>query len=132
MRESDPSPSAVLDTMHSVFVARALFVVADLGIADLLAGGSLSCVEIATLCGVDAMPLHQVLRSVASTGLLRTEPGPESGPQQRFSLTVMGETLRDGHPAGTRELILTMQGPAFWNSLGALPKRVATGRSSGR
>lgn len=127
--DSDPAPSIVLDTMHSAFLARALFVVADLGIADLLASGPLSCIDIAAMRGVAAMPLHQVLRSVTSIGLLRTEPGPESGPRQRFSLTVMGETLREGHPAGTRELILTMQGPAFWNSLGVLPERVATGRT---
>jgi hypothetical protein len=44
-------------------------------------------------------------------------------------LTRIGRTLLDGHPSGTRALILTMQGPTFWNALEALPERVATGRT---
>jgi hypothetical protein len=129
MHEVDRAPRTVVDTMHSVFVARAMYVVAELGIADLLAGGPRSCADLASKLQVEAMPLHQVLRSVASRGLLRTEPGPESGPDQRYSLTEVGRTLQDGHPSGARALILTMQGATFWSALEALPERVATGRT---
>ncbi|MGC7098192.1 methyltransferase [Amycolatopsis lurida] len=123
------APGLVLDTMHTVFVARAMYVVTDLGVIDLLAGGPRSAEWLAAELGVEAVPLHQLLRTLASTGLLRTEPGAETGPAQRYSLTEVGDTLREGHPTGTRELVLTMQGPEFWNALRVLPERVATGRT---
>jgi hypothetical protein len=123
------APPTVLETMHSVFVARALYVVTDLGIPDLLAGGPRSCTDLADKVAVEAIPLHQVLRTIASTGLLHTEPGPESGPQKRYALTDSGRTLLNGHPSGTRDLILTMQGPTFWNCLDVLPERITTGRT---
>jgi hypothetical protein len=115
--------------MHAVFVARAMYVVAELGIADLLAGGPRSCADLAAKLEVDASPLHQVLRAVSGTGMLRTEPGEQTGPAQRYSLTERGRTLQEGHPSGTRDLVRTMQGPTFWQCLGALPERVATGRT---
>jgi hypothetical protein len=124
-----PAPRSVLDTMHAVFVARAMYVVADLGIADLLAGGPRSCADLAAKLEVAPVPLRQVLRAVAGTGLLRTESGPEIGPAQRYALTDTGRTLLDGHPSGTRDLVLTMQGPTFWDSLRVLPERIATGHT---
>ncbi|MEB3368632.1 methyltransferase [Saccharopolyspora mangrovi] len=123
------TPRIVLDTMHATFLARALYVVTDLGVPDLLAGEPVSCANLAAGLGVTQGPLHQVLRAVATTGLLRTEPGPETGPQQRFSLTESGQALREGHPSGTRDMVLTMQGELFWNALRVLPERVAEGRT---
>lgn len=123
------APPVVLDTMHSVFLARALFVVTELGIPDLLVSGPKSCDDLAAEVGVQALPLHQLLRSVATTGLLRTEPGAETGPAQRYSLTESGRSLTDDHPSGTRAMVLTMQGETFWNALRVLPERVATGRT---
>ncbi|GAB3691235.1 methyltransferase [Saccharopolyspora tripterygii] len=123
------TPPVVLDAMHATFLARAMFVVAELGIADVLAEGPLSCADLAARVGVERDPLHQVLRAVATTGLLRTEPGPETGPHQRFALTETGRTLQDEHPSGTRDLVLTMQGELFWNALRVLPQRVAEGRT---
>lgn len=123
------TPRIVLDTMHATFLARAMYVVTDLGLPDLLADGPVSCANLAAGLGVAPVPLHQVLRAVATTGLLRTEPGPETGPQQRFSLTESGQSLRAGHPSGTRDMVLTMQGELFWNALRVLPERVAEGRT---
>lgn len=123
------TPPVVLDTMHATFLARAMFVVAELGIADVLAEGPMSCADLAARVGVERDPLHQVLRAVATTGLLRTEPGAETGPHQWFALTESGRTLQDGHPSGTRDLVLTMQGELFWSALRVLPQRVAEGRT---
>lgn len=123
------TPRIVLDTMHATFLARALYVVTDLGVPDLLADGPMSCADLSATLGVEQVPLHQMLRAVATTGLLRTDPGPETGPQQRFSLTASGTTLQDGHPSGTRDMVLTMQGELFWNALRVLPERVAEGRT---
>lgn len=123
------TPPIVLDTMHSAFLARAMYVMTRLGVPGLLSEGPRSCADLAAELQVQAIPLHQLLRSVATTGLLRTEPGAETGPQQRFALTDIGRTLLDGHPSGTAELVLTMQGELFWNALRVLPERVETGRT---
>ncbi|MEV4646044.1 methyltransferase [Saccharopolyspora sp. NPDC049357] len=123
------TPRIVLDTMHATFLARAMYVVTDLGVPDLLADGPMSCASLAARRGVEPVPLHQMLRAVATTGLLRTDPGPETGPQQRFSLTESGQSLREGHPSGTRDMVLTMQGELFWDALRVLPERVAEGRT---
>lgn len=129
MHTVPPAPHIVLETMHSAFLARALYVVAELGIPDLLSGGPQTCVELADKLGVQPQPLHQLVRAVASTGLLHTEPGRESGPQQRYSLSEAGQSLQTGHPSGTRDLILTMQGATFWNCQRVLGERITTGRT---
>jgi len=73
--------------------------------------------------------LHQVLRAIAGTGLLRTVPGPDIGPAQQFELTPLGEALRADHSSGTRDLILTMQGPSIQASLTVLAQRLASTRT---
>ncbi|MEV0698271.1 methyltransferase [Saccharopolyspora sp. NPDC050389] len=123
------TPPIVLDTMHAAFLARAMYVVTRLGIPDLLAGGPMSCADLAGKLRVQPVPLHQVLRSVATTGLLRTEPGAETGPRQRYALTGSGRTLLAGHPSGTAEMVLMMQGELFSKALRALPERVESGRT---
>jgi hypothetical protein len=126
---ADWAPRSVLDTMHAVFVARALYTVVRLGVVDELARGPRSCADLAALLGVEAVPLHQIVRAVATTGMLGSVPGAEVGTAQVFALTAMGEALREGHPSATRDLVLTMQGPTIVDSLGVLPERVATGRT---
>jgi hypothetical protein len=129
MQQPPPAPPAVLDTMHAAFLARALHVVAELGVADLLAGGPRSCTDLASKLNVQPVPLHQVLRTVASIGLLRTEDDHATGPDQRYSLTESGRSLQDGHPSATRDLILTMQGTTVRNCMAVLSERIATGRT---
>lgn len=123
------APRTVIDTMRGVFMARAMHAVATLRIADHLATGPLRCTDLADRLGLQPIPLHQVLRAVASTGLLRTLPGPDLGPQARFELTTLGETLREDHPSGTRDLILTLQGPTAQSSLAVLDQRLASSRT---
>lgn len=125
----DWAPAAVLDTLHAMFLARALYVVTRLGVPDLLAVGPRSCVDLAAELHVQPRPLHQVIRAVASTGLFAGDPGSAAGPEQVFRLTPLGATLCVGHLSGTRDLVLTMQGAVVQDSLAALPDRIATGRT---
>ncbi|WP_170301567.1 methyltransferase [Saccharopolyspora hirsuta] len=117
------TPPAVLDAMHSAFLARAIYLLVDLGVPDRLGGGPRSAADLAAELRVRPVPLHQVLRAVATTGLLRTEA------DQRFALTDTGRALQRGHPSGTREMVLTMQGELFWNALEVLPQRIADERT---
>jgi len=125
----ESAPQVVIDSMRGVFLARALYAVAALDVADRLAAGPRCCAELADELGLQPRPLHQVLRALTGTGLLRTLPGPEIGPSQRFALTSQGQALRKAHPSGTHELITTMQGASIQDSLAMLPQRLATHRT---
>ncbi|WP_146075037.1 methyltransferase [Streptomyces sp. Ru73] len=136
MPAAETAPRGIQDMMFNVFMARALYAVTSLGIPDLLSDRPLSCRTLADKTGVRAGSLHQVLRAVASTDVLRTVPSPESGDGEEkgdrnepaYALTPVGETLCTGHPSGTRDMVLTLQGP-IWDALTVLPQRLTTERT---
>ncbi|MFF7654884.1 methyltransferase [Streptomyces sp. NPDC007983] len=138
MPTAETAPRGIQDTMFNVFMARALYAVTSLGIPDLLSDGPRSCRTLADKTGVRADSLHQVLRAVASTDVLRTVPAhgtvagtggtDKDGDGQAYALTPIGETLCTGHPSGTRDMVLTLQGP-IWDALTVLPQRLATERT---
>ncbi|MHA6793087.1 methyltransferase [Pseudonocardia bannensis] len=117
-----PTHAPVLDLAMSGLVARALFTVTERGVPDLLASGPLGSAEIAGATGARPHAMHQVLRALAAAGYFRTDG---SG---RFALTVLGETLRTGHPSAARDLVLTMCGPSVSAALARFPESVDTGR----
>ena len=68
--------------------AQVVFVVAELGVADALAGGKATAAGLARRLEVDEDALHRVLRAAADDGLLRLDR------RGRFALTRLGATLR--------------------------------------
>jgi hypothetical protein len=74
---SEDSPEGRLwDLMRGALAARALGVVADLRIADLLADGPRQVADVAREAGADADTLHRILRALASDGVFaEEEPG---------------------------------------------------------
>src|SRR5262245_41869337 len=86
---SQASPGVQLQQLMSGhWIAQAIGVAADLGIADLLANGPKSSGELAQASGSHPRALYRVLRALASVGIF-TEVEPE-----RFALTPMAEALR--------------------------------------
>lgn len=127
--EAEAPPQYLAELMYSVFVARAVNVFAELGIADRLADGPLSSSQLAADTDVQVVPLHQVLRAVAGLGLLESVPESASGTEQRWVLTDDGSCLREGHPSAMLDMVRTLQGPTAWACLSVLSERVATGRT---
>jgi precorrin-6B methylase 2 len=85
--------------------ARALWIVAKLGIADLLAAGPKPVAELAQATSTQADALHRVMRLVAANGALtESEPG-------KFALTAFGELLRSDSPSSMRDWVLWTGGP---------------------
>jgi hypothetical protein len=74
---SEPAPeSRVWNLLRGALAARALAIVAELGVADALAGGPRPLVDLADELGADADILHRLLRALASDGIFaETEPG---------------------------------------------------------
>jgi hypothetical protein len=81
-------------------VTKALYVVARLGIADLLADGPLPVADLATAANVQADALYRVLRALEAVGVF-AEVAP-----RHFALTPLAEILREGYPGSMRANIL--------------------------
>lgn len=118
-------PHAQLIQMGSAaLVSAIIYAAAKLGIADHLATGAKSAVELAGPTGTHAPSLHRLLRSLAGFGILTECDG------QRFALTPLGEALQSGAPGSARATLLTVCGPLFWNSWGEIIYSLETGKPS--
>jgi hypothetical protein len=98
--EERAAATAVLRMIWGLHVARAVYAVAELGIADRLADGPVSCAELAAGTGADEDSLYRVLRLLAALGVF-TEAPPRS-----FGLTILGGRLRSDVPASMRSWAL--------------------------
>jgi SAM-dependent methyltransferase len=85
-----------LTELADYIVPFALRVAADLGVADVLADGALSTVDIAGRVGAHPSALRRVLRALASRGVF-TEVAPDV-----FGLTPLAQPLRSAHPLSLR------------------------------
>jgi hypothetical protein len=71
---SEPAPEAILwNLMRGALAARALGLVADLRVADALAGGPRAVEEVAAEVGADPDTLRRLLRALASDGVFAEE-----------------------------------------------------------
>jgi hypothetical protein len=116
------SPSEQMIQLTSGHViAQALYVVAELGIADLLANRPHTSAEVAEATGVHAPSLYRVLRTLASHGVFVEEVN------QRFRLTPLGATLRSDVPGSVRAWARVNCG-ITWRSYGEMLYSVQTGQ----
>jgi predicted O-methyltransferase YrrM len=105
-------------------VSQAISVVAELGIADLLASGPRTADDLAAVAGAHGPSLYRVLRLLASEGVFaETEDG-------RFELTPMAGVLRREGPGPVRALALQIARDAVWRSWGSLLHAVRTGETA--
>jgi SAM-dependent methyltransferase len=103
------------------WITQAVYVAADLGIADLLIDGPLTVDELARRAHAHAEALYRVLRALATVGIF-TENG-----NRTFSLTPMAEWLRSDRPDSLRSFAV-MAGAEFYQSWGHLLYSVQTGK----
>ncbi len=103
------------------YLSRALDLVARLGVADQLEHGPLAVGELAKRTGTRPQPLHRLLRLLASAGVF------EEQPEGRFSLTAMGELLRDDAPGSMRAMVLLFAGVDIQDDWKELEYCVRTG-----
>jgi hypothetical protein len=104
--------------------SRALTVVAELGIADLLGDGDRSIEDLAAATGATTEPLYRVLRAVASIGVIHEQDA------RRFSLTAMGQFLRTDHPLTVAPVARMFGADYEWRAWGALLHTVRTGENA--
>ena len=96
-----PPSATLLQMMTGYWVSQALYVVAKLGVADLLTEGPLPIEELAAATRTDAPSLRRVLRALASVGVFTESSGAGT-----FALTPLAALLRTGTPASMRALAI--------------------------
>src|SRR5215472_2400141 len=68
--EERAAAAAVLQMIWGIHISRAVYVVAELGITDLLAGGPMTAAQLAQATRAHEPSLYRVLRLLASLGVL--------------------------------------------------------------
>lgn len=116
-----PPSLQVMQMMMGHWVAQVLATVAELGVADHLAGGGKTSGELAGLVKADPDALHRLLRVASGIGLVEESAG------QRYSLTALGDCLRTDSPSGLRDFIVAELAPGHWLPWGRLGAAVRTG-----
>jgi ubiquinone/menaquinone biosynthesis C-methylase UbiE len=113
---------ALLDTLTTGYcVSQAIFVAAELGVADRLAAGPRGADELAREMGAHERSLYRLLRALASVGIFAED---DTG---RFALTPLAELLRSDVPSSQRTDIQMMVGQ-FYQAWGGLIDSVRTGK----
>ena len=116
-------PSQVLHRLATGYrVTQSLYVVATLGVADLLADGPKTAGELARALHVEPKPLFRVLRTLASHGVFTQDAS------DRFGLAPLGEPLRTDHPQTVRHSLI-MHGGVHYEAAAELLHTVRTGET---
>lgn len=123
-----PDPAQLPDFVRlllmatSKWVSQCLYVVAKLGIADLLAEGPRPVEELARDTGCDPRMLRRVLRVMASFGVFAELP------DRRFAPTPAGDCLRSDARPSVRNMAIWSGEEPVWRPYGEILHTVRTGQ----
>jgi len=111
---------AMLQLISGFWISRGVFVIAKLGIPDLLNAGPMTAVELANATDTHAPSLYRVLRALASVGVLQIDA-------DRFSNTPLSATLITDAPGSLRWFTISELGQEHYPAWGNLMHSVRTG-----
>jgi hypothetical protein len=106
-----------------IHISRAVYVAAALGVAELLAAGPMTDLELAHATQAHRPSLYRVLRLLAALGLFN------EGPDRSFSLTVVGDRLRADAPASMRSWAMLVESSGGVRAFDPILETVRTGRA---
>lgn len=116
------SPQQVFKQMNlNSWISQAIYVAAELGIADLLVEGPRTAEELAEQTNVHSGALYRLLRALASVDIFSEDT------QYRFSLTPLAENLRSDISNSQRSFAI-MMGAEFYQTWGHILHSVQTGK----
>jgi SAM-dependent methyltransferase len=113
----------LLECVTSSWMAQAIYVAAELRIADLLAEGPRTSEDLAAVTGANAPSLHRLLRALTTIEICRER---EDG---SFEITPMGSLLGADVPGSLRSWTIWW-GTHLWRVWGNLLYSVKTGESA--
>jgi len=115
-----PPPIQMLQLISGFWIARCVYVLAKLGIADLIKDEPKTVDELAAATSTHAPSLFRVLRALASVGVI-TQNG------NRFGATPLSDTLRSDVRGSIRAFAMTELGEEHYPAWGELLHSVRTG-----
>ncbi|GAA6620723.1 methyltransferase [Scytonema sp. NUACC26] len=127
---SDSKPSKIqslltpIQWVHAYWVSRCIYVIAKLGIADLLKDGSQHCDALAAATNTHSDSLYRVLRSLAGLGIF-AEIQPRC-----FELTPLADCLQSNVPGSIRDMAIFRGEEHYYKSWGDLMYSLQTGKSA--
>ena len=116
-----PAPAQMLQIISNFWMSRALYVVAKLGIPDLLKSGPKTTEELAESTEMHAPSLYRLLRALASVGIVKSEN------DRGFSLTPLSELLVTDAPGSMRWFVVSELGQEHYPAWGNLMHSAKTG-----
>jgi hypothetical protein len=120
--QGPPPQIALFQIMNGLWVSQIASAVAQLGVADQIAGGNTGSEAIAAAVGADPDALYRLLRAGAAIGLL-TESA-----SKRFALTPVGATLVSDVPGSMRDILIAETLPGHWLPWGQLTEAIRRGK----
>jgi cyclopropane fatty-acyl-phospholipid synthase-like methyltransferase len=110
--------------VYSYWASRCIYVVAKLGIADLLKDGSQHCDALADKTNTHSDSLYRVLRALAGIGIFaETQP-------RCFELTPLADCLQSNVPGSIRDMAILRGEEHYYKAWGNLMYGVQTGKSA--
>ena len=109
-----------------IWKARALYAAAQLGLADLIGGGTATAEELARKTKTHQPSLIRLMRALGSFGIV-TEPEP-----LHYCLTQLGLALQRTAPASAHAAVLTLAGDWQWRAWEHMLHSVRTGEPAMR
>ena len=116
--------SRVRAIIEATRIAQMVYAMVELGLPDMLAGGSRADADLASHAGADEPSLRRLLRGLVAAEFLKQEP------DGRFGLTSSGQALRSDAPEGVRDQVRIQLHEARWRPWGNLVTSIRTGRST--
>lgn len=111
----------MLQIIGNFWISRAVYVIAKLGIPDLLTSGPRTAGELAQSTQTHEPSLYRLLRALTSVGVLK------SAPEGRFALTPASQTLVTDAPGSLRWFAVSELGQEHYPAWGNLMHSVKTG-----
>ncbi|GAC1446082.1 MAG: methyltransferase [Chloroflexota bacterium] len=105
-------------------VSQALNVVAQLGVADLLAERPQTIRDLARSTKTKESVLYRIMRFLTGAGVF------EEVTPRTFALTDVGQFLREDHPRSLRPVVLQLMSGAKWDAWKGLMDTVRTGETA--
>jgi hypothetical protein len=111
------------DLIFGAWITQAITAVADLGVADALAGGPLPIDELATRVGANPDALHRLLRLLISRGIFAQRN------DGRYQLTPLADVLRSDAPVSMAAMARLIGAPQHREHWSLLTEAIKTGAS---
>jgi hypothetical protein len=118
-----PPHAQVVQMATGLQVARAIYALAELGVADHLTDGPKSAEDLAAATGAHAPSLYRLMRFTASLGYF------VEGADHTFALASLGDALRTDAPGHARSTVRMLAGPLGMGALGDVVHSIRTGEA---